>query len=153
MQIVLILRTILYTTLSQVRLVTILQFSEHFQLIFDNNVNNEKRIKQKMANIFCKLFRIIKFFFLILLRLATLESIVSPTNRKSSAFLFHTNKIFSNVEQFSIFSQSFLKTILAPQNKNNVVATISRFVYQLPKKYCLHYVFEHLKYYLQINEY
>ena len=66
-----------------------LQFSEHFLLMFDkSNLNNDKQIKQK--TIFCKLFTIIKFFFLILLREATLESKLAPTNRNSSVFLLHS---------------------------------------------------------------
>ena len=42
----------------------------------------------------CKLFRIIKIFFLILLREATLKSKVAPTNRNRSAFLLYTSKAF-----------------------------------------------------------
>ena len=49
MEIVIILRQILNTVHS----VSILQFAEHFQLIFDNSdVNNDKQIKQKMAHFF-----------------------------------------------------------------------------------------------------
>ena len=113
MQIVIILsKNFKYNTVILVRLVSILQFSEYFQLIFNNsNVNSDKQIKQKMAIsksfLFCKLFRIIKFFFLILLREATLESKIAPTNRNSSAFLLHTSKTLSNVELFSIFSINF----------------------------------------------
>ena len=62
--------------------------------------------------LFCKFFRIIQFFFLILLRDVTLESKVTPTNRKSAAFLLHTSKCFSNVELFSISTQTFLETML-----------------------------------------
>ena len=51
MQIVIILSKILNT--ASVRSVSILQFFEHFQLIFDNlNANNDKQIKQKMVNFF-----------------------------------------------------------------------------------------------------
>ena len=91
-------------------------FSDHFTIfwmlsidIWQFSVNNYKQIKQKMANFsFCKIFRIIKFFFLILLRRTTLESKVAPTNRNISIFLLHTSsKTFSNVELFLIFSQYF----------------------------------------------
>ena len=106
---------------------SILQFSEHFQLICDNsNVNNDKQIKQRMANVFfCKLFRIIKLFLLILLRKVSLESKVASTNRNSSAFLLYSSKTPSNVELFSIFSQTFfwqlifaikIKTMLLKQS-------------------------------------
>ena len=95
-----------------------------------------------------KVVRIIKFFFLILLRKATLESKVAPTHRYSSAFLLHTSKTFSNVELFSIFSQTFLELIFATKIK-----TISYLVYQLSKKYCVYHISEHLKYCSQINEY
>ena len=102
-----------------VRSVSILHVSEHFQLIFDNpDVNNDKKINQKMANFFsAKLFRTIQFVFLILLRKVTLESKVAPANHKCSAFLFRTNKTFYNVELFSIFSQTFLELIFATKMK------------------------------------
>ena len=54
-----------------------------------------------------------KFFLLILLRKATLESKVFPLNRNSLAFLLHTSKTFSNVELFSIFSHTLLELIFA----------------------------------------
>ena len=82
-------------------------FSKHITIFrtFDkSNFNNAKQIKQKMANFFCKLFGIIKFFFLILLRKATLESKV--------AVVFH-------------FFTNFFGTNFRHQNKSNVVETIS----------------------------
>ena len=96
---------------------SILQFSEHFQLIFDNsNVNNSKQIKQKIPNnISANFSSIIKFFFLILLREAIFESKFAPTN--SSAFLLHTSKIFSNFGLFSIFFHTFLKLIFITKIK------------------------------------
>ena len=57
----------------------------------------------------------IKFFFIILLREATLESKVALTNRNSPVFLLHIRKTFSNVELFSIFSQTFLELIFATE--------------------------------------
>ena len=60
---------------------------------------------------------------------------------------------FSNVELFSIFSQTFFGTNFRHQNENNIVETISCFADQLSKKYCVNYVSEHLKYCLQVNEY
>ena len=95
---------------------SILQFSEHFQLMFNNsNVNNDKQIKQKILHFFCKYFRISKFFFLIFQRKAPCESKVTPTN--SSAFLLHTSKTFFNYGLFSIFSQTFLELIFATKIK------------------------------------
>ena len=102
---------------------------------------------------FWKLFKIIKLFFIILLREANLESKVTPTNRNSSAFLLHTSKVFPNVELFSILFTKFFGTNFRHQNKNNVVEIISCFVDQLSKKYCVYYVSEYLKYCSQINEY
>ena len=64
-----------------------------------------------------KFFRIIKFFYLVLLREATLKSKVAPTNCNSSAFLLNTSKTFSNFELFSIFSQTFLELIFASKIK------------------------------------
>ena len=46
-------------------------------------------------------------------------------------FLIHTNLFGTNFRH---------------QNKNNVIETISWFVYQLSKIYCIYYVSEHLKY-------
>ena len=96
-------------------------FSEHitifrtlsndiWQLKYQQRQTNKTK---KFRTFFCKLFRIIRYFFLILLREATLESKVASTNHNSSVFLLHTNKIFSNVEVFSIFSQIFLELIFA----------------------------------------
>ena len=116
---------------------SILKFSEHFQLIFDNsNVNNDKQIKQKKGQfvIFANFSVLSKLVFLILLREVTLESKVASSNRNSSAFLLHNSKIYYNVEFFSIFSQTFLELILATKIKTNVVETISFFVYQLLTK-------------------
>ena len=62
-------------------------------------------------------------------------------------------KTCSNVELFSIFFTNFFETSFRQQNKNNVVETISCFVYQLSKKYCVYYACEHFKYCSQINEY
>ena len=97
----------------------ILQFSEHFQLIFDNtNVSNGKKIKQKILNFFfCNIFRIIKFLFLILLIKSALDSKVAPNKHNSSAFLLHSRKTFSNVELFSIFVTNFLELIFATKIK------------------------------------
>ena len=92
---------------------SLLQFSEHFQLIFDNlNVNNDNEIKQKNCVLFFffKLFRIIKFFFLILLREATLESIA----RCSSYTLVRP---FPTLSFFPFFSQTFLELIFATKIK------------------------------------
>ena len=52
-----------------------------------------------------------KFFFLIILREATLESKVVPANRNSSALLLYTSKTFS------IFSQTFLELIFTTKIK------------------------------------
>ena len=129
-------------------LVSIFQFSEHFQLIFDNsNVKNNKQIKQKIGNF----SRIIKFFFLILLGKATLETKVDPTNRNNSAFLLHTSKTFSNVELFSIFSQTFLELIFATKLKTILLRQSA--VLFTSCQYWVYYVSEHLKYCIQINEY
>ena len=84
--------------------------------------------------------RIIKFFFVILLREATLESKVVSTNLNSSAFLFQRWVVVH-------FLQTFLEIIYA--------TTIQRKYWnnQLSKKYCVDYVFEQLKYCSQITEY
>ena len=131
---------------------SILQFSAHFQLIFDSsNVNNDKWIKQTNGeHFFCKLFRIIKFFFPILLREVTLQSKVAPTNRNSSAFLLHTNKTF--FQRFVVFHKFFHK-IFAIKIKTMLLNQAAVLFTNCQKKYCVYYVSEHLKYCTQINEY
>ena len=59
-----------------------------------------------------------------------------PTNSKNRRLC----KTCTNVDLFSVFSQTF------NFRDQNVVD-------QLSKKYCLYYVYEHLKYYTQINIY
>ena len=124
-------------------------------IIFDNWNTNKQLTKNGGSGVyieFIPLFiisRIIKFFFLILLREATLQSEVASTNRNSSASLLHTSKTSSNVEFFT----NFFGTNFRHQNKNNVIETISCFVDQLSNKYCVYYVSEHLKYCSQTNEY
>ena len=102
----------------------------------------------------CKLCKILKFFFLILLSKAILETKVVPTNRNSSAFLLNTNMIFSNVVLFSNFSQTFFETNFRQQNKNKSYWNNQLFCWPAVKKrYCGYYVSEHLKYCSQINKY
>ena len=80
--------------------------------MFDNsNVNNDKQIKQKTTNFCSAIFRIIKFFFHMLWKEATLEFKVAPTNRNSSALLLHTSK--TRVTEYppkfyTVFRQAFL---------------------------------------------
>ena len=122
-------------------------FTEHIIIFWTLSIDigqlkyqQRKTNKTKNGELFCcKFFRIIKFLFLILLRETNLESKVAPTNRNNSVFLLHTGNFFGNNFRY--------------QNKNNVVATVSCFVYQLSKKYCVYYVTEHLKYCSQINQY
>ena len=138
---------------------SILQFSEHFQLILifhNSNVNNDKQIKQKLANFFCcKVFRIIKLFFLILLNKATLESKVASTIRNSSAFLLHVSKTFSNVELFYIsMSQTFLELIFATKIKTMLLKQSAVLFTRCQKNIAyIYYMSEHLKYCTKINEY
>ena len=100
-------------------------FSEHITIfqtlsidIWQLKCQQRHTNKTKNGNVFfCKLFRIIKFLFVILLRKTTLESKVASTNRNSSTFLLHTSKIFYNVELFSNFSRTFLELIFATKIK------------------------------------
>ena len=102
----------------------------------------ENKTKNKELVYLQSFLLLIKFVFLILLREATLESKVAPTNRNSSALL----------SCFPFFPNFFATNFLY-QTKNNVVKTINCFVYQLSKKYWVYYVSEHLKYCSPINEY
>ena len=116
----------------------ILQFSEHFQMIFDkSNVNKWQTNKTK--TIFLHTFQNYQIFL--------------PHPFERSHFGTHTSNTFSNVELFSIFSQTFFETNFRNQNKNNVDEITSCFVDQLSKKYCIYYVSEHLRYCSKINEY
>ena len=126
MQIVEILRKILNSSLSSVHSVSILQFSEHIQLLFDNsNVNNATQIKQKKASFFSANFsELSKFSSLSFWQNPCWKSKLPPTNNNRSAFL----------SCFPVFSQTFLKLIFGYQNKNNVVETVSCFVLAAVKK-------------------
>ena len=118
-------------------------FSEHITInptlyvdIWQLNVHKNNQIKQKIANFFSKLFRINEFFFFILLREVTQESKVALTDHNISAFLLQRLVVFH-------FCAIFFELIFATKNKNNVVEIIGCFVYQMSKKYCVYYVFEH----------
>ena len=126
MQIVIILRKILNTALSEVCSVSLLQFSSilQLQLIFGNsNVKNNKQIKQKMVNFFSGNYQI--FFFLILLREAILESKLLLLSATAQPYCYTLVRPFPTLSSFPFFSQSFF------------IETISCFVYQLLKKYCV----------------
>ena len=108
---------------------------------------------KKCKVFFWKLFRIIKFSFLILLREANLESKVAPTNRNTSPLMLHTSKTFSTVELFSIFSETFLELIFPTKIKTMLLNKSAVLFTSCQKKYCVYYVSEHLKYCTQRNEY
>ena len=62
------------------------------------------KYNKKFQTFFCKLLRIIKFFFPNLLRKAPLEPKGAPTNRKNSAFLYTLVRPFPNLTFSSNFS-------------------------------------------------
>ena len=136
------------------RTVIIITYSEYITIFRTLSIDIwQLKYQQRQTNktkndelFFCKLFRMIKFFFLILLREASLESKAAPTNRNSSAFLLHTSKTFPQRWVVFPFFTNFFGSNFRYHNKNNVVETISCFVDQLTKKYCVYYVSEHLKY-------
>ena len=136
---------------------TIWQFSEHFQLIFENsNVNNDKQLKQtEAANFFSVNFSELSNFSSSSFWEKQVWNQKFVLLTATVGHSYYTSKTFSNVELFFIFSQTFLELIFSTKIENNVVETISCFVYQLSKKYCVneHYVSEHLKYCSQINEF
>ena len=136
---------------------SILQFPEHFQLIFDKIKCQQRQTelsnfsslsfwgkplwKQKLllltvtARRSCytlvtpfPMLSCFPFFHKFFLE-AILEAKVAPTNRNSLAFLLHTS---SNVA-FNFFI-NFFGTDFCHQNVNNVVDAINWFVYQLSKK-------------------
>ena len=100
-------------------------FSEHVTIFQTLSIDIWQLIcQQRQTNktkngelFFGKLFRNVKFLFLILLREGALESNVAPTNCNSLAYLLHTSKAFSNVELFYIFSQTFFELIFATKIK------------------------------------
>ena len=106
-------------------------------------VNNDKQIKQKMANFILQTFQNYQIFPPHSSEISNMISEVSFTNRNSSALLLHAGKTFSNLELFFIFSFTyfyFFGTYFRYQNKSNVVETISCFVYQLSKKKNIAYI-------------
>ena len=103
------------------------------------DVNNDKQIKQKMANFFLQTFQNYQIFL----------RHPASNNRNSSAFLLHTSKTFSNIELFSIFSQTSLGQIFATKIKTMLLKQ-SAVLFTSSQKI---FVSEHLKYYTQINEY
>ena len=104
----------------------ILQFAEHYQLIFDNAMSTTtNKLNRKWRTFFCKLLRI-KFFFLILLREVTLESKAVPTNHKNPAFHLHTGKPIPTLSCLP-FLINYFETNFRHQNKNNVDETLSCF--------------------------
>ena len=84
-----------------------------------------------------------KFFFLTLLKEATLESKVAPTNRNSWVFLLHTSKTFSNIELISIFSQTFWELISTTKIKTMFWKQLAVLSTSWQKKYCVYYRCEH----------
>ena len=126
MQIVVILRKILNTALSE----SMLQFSEHFQLIFNNsNVNNGKEVKQKLANFFLQTFQNYQIYLnhpsersqKLLLLTATVWRFCYTPVRPYPWVVFH------------FFFLNFLKLIFATKIKTMLLKQ-SAVVYQLSKK-------------------
>ena len=74
------------------------------------------KLNKNMVNVF--LHKIIKFFFLFLLREDTLESKVVTTNSNSSAFLLPT---FSTSSCFPFFHNIFLELIIAFKIKRKLL--------------------------------
>ena len=75
-----------------------------------------------------------------------------PSNRKNWRFRWTLVRTVPTLSWFPFFHKLFFGTNFSDQGKNNVIETISCLVDQLSKKYCVYYVSEHLKYYIQINE-
>ena len=99
---------------------------------------------------FCE---IIKFFFFIRLRYATLESKAAHTNRNSSAILLNTSKSCPNVEFLFTLHKLCLELIFATEIQTMLLKQPVVLLTSCQKKYCVYYVSEHFKYYTQINEY
>ena len=95
-------------------------FSEHITIfrtlsidIFDNS-----KTKKCRTFFFCKLFRITQFFFHNLLREATSESKVAPTNRNSSDSCYTLVRPFPTLSCFPKKQQrTFLELIFANKIK------------------------------------
>ena len=137
---------------------SILQFFEYFQLIFDNsNVNYYKQIKQKMANFFTTNFSELSNFSFssfwgkllwnqkLLLLIATAWHSCSTLVRPDAALSY-----------FQFFHRLFLELIFA--NKIKIMLLKQSAVLfnscQKKKKYWVYYyVSEHFKYCTQIKEY
>ena len=118
-------------------------FFKYWQLQYQQRQTNETKNG--------KLFRVMKFFFLIWWKPLWNQKLflLTATALHSCYTLVRPLPTLS----CSPFFTYFFGTNFRHQNKNNVVVTISCFVYQLSKKYCVSYVSEHLTYCTQINEY
>ena len=98
---------------------SILQFSEHFQLIFDNsNVNNGKQIKQKILNFFSAIFSELlnlsssSFWLKPLLNQKLL--LLNATARRSC---YTVVRPFPTLSCFPFFFTNFFGTNFCHQNK------------------------------------
>ena len=122
---------------------SILQFSEHLQLLFDNsNVNNDKQIKQTMAIFFSANFSELSNFSFSSSWGKPLWNqkllLLTATARSSCYTLVRLIPTLT----FCHFSHTFLELIIATKIKT-----------MCQKKNCVYYMSEHLKYCAQINEY
>ena len=77
------------------------------------------------------------FSSLSFLREATFELKVVPTNHNSWAFLLRTSKTFSNVELFSMSSQTFLELIFAIKIKTMLLKQSAVYVKKLLRILCV----------------
>ena len=133
----------------------ILQFANTFNCYLTTQMSTRgKQMKQKMANFFSENFSELSNFSSSSFWEKPLWNqkllLLTATARRSCYILVRPVPALSC---FTFFQKLFWNKFLATQNKNNVIETISYFVYQLSKKYSIYYVSEHLKYSTQLNEY
>ena len=73
-------------------------FPNTFNCYLTTRMSTTKTNKTKNGElVFCKLYRIIKFFFLSLLREATFQLKIAANKRNSLAFLLYISKTFYNI--------------------------------------------------------
>ena len=126
---------------------SILQFSEHLQLIFDNsNVNKRQTNKTKNGKLFfCKLPH---------------PSERSQFGIQICSYITYTRRScyiqvrsFPTLTSFPFFSWTFLDLIFATIRKTMLLIQSAVLFTSCHQKYCAYYGSEHLKYCSQIEEY
>ena len=137
-------------------------FSEHITIFRTLSIDilqlkcqqwQKKNWNKKWRTFFLQTFQNYQIFLPYPSERSHFWSKVAPTNCNRLEFLLHTGKTFSNVELYSIFSETFLELICATKIKAMLLKQSTVLFTSCQIKYCVYYVSEHLEYCSQTNEY